>query len=242
MDLALRPQDAAFRQRVVEFLAANWPVEGRAHRWLLAQSGSSTYHRLPIVQQWVVALVEQGWTVPHWPEAFGGPPWSAVERAIWERETTLAQIPRASDFGINQLGPLLQRYGTARQRERHLPGIRELRETYCLGCAEPGIGVNFARASTRATRQGDDFIVNGTKTVGLVNSESPGWMLLAVGGAPAELVFLLVELVEQSGSGISIEAPAPAAAGAQARSLQVRFDNVVVPVAARLGDLSLIHI
>lgn len=235
MDLALRTKDAAFRQRVIEFLAVNWPVENRAQRWLLAQSGSSAYHRLPIVQQWLGALVTQGWSVPHWPEAFGGPSWNAVERAIWERETTLAQVPTAADFGINQLGPLLLRWGTQRQREQHLRSIRELRVNYSLGCAEPGIGANLAQGTTRATRQGDDFIINGTKLLQrtlLLDPLSAEWVLLVIGTAPAELTFLLVDLASP---GVTIEASPPAAAGGPSRSRRVRLQDVWVPGAARVG-------
>lgn len=237
MDLALKTEDAEFRQQILRFLAAHWPREGRAQRWL--RSLSAGYETRADVQQWRVALVEHAFSVPHWPVALGGPSWSARQRSIWDRETTLAKVPDTANFGIVRMGPLLARFGTPQQRERHLAGIREFREPWCLACAEPGTGMNLASSQTRAERRGETYLVTGTKAIRPArgSSQPPGWALLVVagdglaGGEPDALRFLLVNL---AGPGIELHRGPPSAANADG-PLRVTFSAAEVPGDSELG-------
>jgi len=242
MDLSLRTEDAEFRRQILGFLAAHWPPEGRTQRWLLARSAG--YETRADVKQWRAALVAHGYSVPHWPVAAGGPNWSASQRSIWDRETTLAKVPDTANFGIARVGPLLTRFGTRAQCERHLAGIREYRHPWCLACAEPGTGMNLALSQTRLERRGERYLVSGTKAIrlsGQSDVQHPGWALLVVGGdglaggEPDDMKFLLVDL---AGSGIEIHTaaqPSEVRGTGAGGNQRVRFNRAEVPCESELG-------
>ena len=158
MDLNFTPEEEAFRAEVQAFLKAKLP-ERIATKVKAGQRLSKADQ-----DEWHAILNERGWLANHWPEAYGGPGWGAVEKFIFDTECALAGGPRIVPFGVNMLGPVLIKFGNEAQKKYWLPRILSGEDWWCQGYSEPGAGSDLASVKTTAVRQGDHYIVNGQKT------------------------------------------------------------------------------
>jgi alkylation response protein AidB-like acyl-CoA dehydrogenase len=187
------------------------------------------------MEQWHATLNARGWLANHWPQQFGGPGWTTVEKFIFEHECCLANAPRVVPFGVNMLGPVLIKYGSPAQQQYWLPRILNGQDWWCQGYSEPGAGSDLAAVKTTAVRDGDHYIVNGQKT----------WTTL---GHYANMIFCLVrtdrDAKKQEGiSFLLIDMHAP---GVEIRPIitldgahevnEVFFTDVRVPVANLVGE------
>ena len=173
MDMSYTPEELAFRDEVRAFLDENLTPEIRRkveNGMHLAKADAEAWH---------AALNKRGWLANHWPKAWGGPGWNAVQKYIFETECALAHAPRIVPFGVNMLGPVLIKYGTEEQKSYWLPRILDGDDWWCQGYSEPGAGSDLAGLKTSAVRDGDHYVVNGQKT----------WTTL---GQHANMMFCLV--------------------------------------------------
>jgi 3-oxochol-4-en-24-oyl-CoA dehydrogenase len=112
---------------------------------------------------WNVQLAEAGYVAPHWPKPYGrdaGP----VQQLVIDEELRAARSPRPlNPIGIGWAGPTLLVAGTQDQQDRYLPGILSGAELWCQLFSEPGAGSDLASLTTRAERDGDEYVVNGQK-------------------------------------------------------------------------------
>ncbi len=177
MDLNFTREEEAFRTEVREFLAAELPAR------LSDKVRTGKHLTKADMQEWHAILNQRGWLANHWPQQYGGPGWSAVQKFIFENECALAHAPRIVPFGVNMLGPVLIKYGSEAQKQRWLPRILDGSDWWCQGYSEPGAGSDLASVKTTAVRgsdaQGDHYVVNGQKT----------WTTL---GQHANMIFCLV--------------------------------------------------
>ncbi|CAN7523377.1 acyl-CoA dehydrogenase family protein [Acidovorax delafieldii] len=229
MDLNFTPEEEAFRAEVQAFLKAKLP-ERIATKVKAGQ-------RLTKADQdeWHAILNERGWLANHWPEAYGGPGWGAVEKFIFDTECALAGGPRIVPFGVNMLGPVLIKFGNEAQKKYWLPRILSGEDWWCQGYSEPGAGSDLASVKTTAVRQGDHYIVNGQKT----------W---TTQGQHANMIFCLVrtdrEAKAQSGiSFLLVDMNSPGVELRPIRTLdgdkevnEVFFTDVKVPVENLVGE------
>jgi alkylation response protein AidB-like acyl-CoA dehydrogenase len=177
MDLNFTPEEEAFRAEVLRFLQDKLPMR-------LADKVRTGKHLTRAdMTEWHSILNAQGWLANHWPRAYGGPDWNAVQKFIFENECALAGAPRILPFGVNMLGPVLIKYGSEAQKSHWLPRILDGSDWWCQGYSEPGAGSDLASLKTNAVRghdaQGAHYIVNGQKT----------WTTL---GHYANMIFCLV--------------------------------------------------
>ncbi len=229
MDLSFSPEEEAFRAEVQGFLAEQVPAR------LTTKVREGKHLGKADLEQWHALLNAQGWLANHWPEQYGGPGWSAVQKFIFEHECALAHTPRTIPFGVNMLGPVLIKYGNEAQKGYWLPRILSGADWWCQGYSEPGAGSDLASVKTTAVRQGEHYIVNGQKT----------WTTL---GQHANMIFCLVrtnrEAKQQEGiSFLLIDMNAP---GVQVRPIitldgehevnEVFFTDVKVPVENLVGE------
>lgn len=158
MDLNFTPEEEAFRIEVQTFLKEKLP-----HR---IANKVKAGQRLTKADQdeWHAILNERGWYANHWPQEWGGPGWSAVQKFIFDNECALAGGSRIVPFGVNMLGPVLIKYGNEAQKRHWLPRILSGEDWWCQGYSEPGAGSDLASVKTSAVRQGKHYIVNGQKT------------------------------------------------------------------------------
>ncbi|MGN8001563.1 acyl-CoA dehydrogenase family protein [Acidovorax sp. 22279] len=229
MDLNFTPEEEAFRAEVQAFLKAKLP-ERIATKVKAGQ-------RLTKADQdeWHAILNERGWLANHWPKAYGGPGWGAVEKFIFDTECALAGGPRIVPFGVNMLGPVLIKFGNEAQKKYWLPRILSGEDWWCQGYSEPGAGSDLASVKTTAVRQGDHYIVNGQKT----------W---TTQGQHANMIFCLVrtdrEAKAQSGiSFLLVDMQSPGVELRPIRTLdgdkevnEVFFTDVKVPVENLVGE------
>ena len=144
MDFELPPEAEQFRDDVRAFLAEHAP-DGR------------------YPTDFVSRLARAGYAAPHWPRPWGlgaGP----VQQLVVDAELRTAGAPKPlNPIGIGWAGPTLLVAGTDEQLERYIPGILDGSEFWCQLFSEPGSGSDLASLGTRATRDGDEYVVNGQK-------------------------------------------------------------------------------
>ncbi len=160
MDLSDSPAEAAFRAEARAFLAEHAPTEGiNTYR---ADVGEAV--ALERSAAWQRTLFEHGWGGLTWPEEAGGRGLGPVEQIIWNQEQARAGVTQSlSMVGVGMVGPTLIVHGTSGQQDRFLEPILSGEHIWCQLLSEPGAGSDLAGLSTRAARDGDEWVVNGQK-------------------------------------------------------------------------------
>jgi alkylation response protein AidB-like acyl-CoA dehydrogenase len=220
--------EAEFRVNVRTWLAANLPValRGRTVRPPPAE-----------LMPWYRTLSAKGWIAPHWPKHYGGMGATLNEQIIMTEELARVGAPHLPVQGLNHLGPLLMEFGTAAQKAQHLPAIIAGTVIWAQGYSEPGAGSDLASLSTRATLEGDHFVVRGHK-IWTTWAHYSDWMFALVRTDPqaqprqAGISFLLLDL---HSPGIKVR-PIKTIAGDDEFS-EVFFDDVIVPAENLVGML-----
>ena len=221
----------SFRDEVRQFLSEKLtPDLQRAGR---LEAG--IYAERPVAEAWLAILNEQGWAVPGWPIQWGGTGWSAEQHAIWQQELTLASAPSVPPNGIKMVAPAIMHYATEAQKQYYLPRIREGLDWWAQGYSEPGAGSDLASLKCAAVRDGDDYVINGSK-IWTTHAHYCNKMFCLVrtdsSGIPQHgITFLLFDLDRP---GIAIE-PIISISGDHEFN-QVFFTDARVPVTGRLGE------
>lgn len=114
------------------------------------------------VREIVRQMGRDGWLGIGWPKEYGGQGRSAIEQFVFFDESMRAGAP-VPMLTINTVGPTIMAFGTDEQRERFLPRILAGELHFCIGYTEPGAGTDLASLSTRAVRDGDEYVINGQK-------------------------------------------------------------------------------
>jgi alkylation response protein AidB-like acyl-CoA dehydrogenase len=113
-------------------------------------------------QQLIRRMGSDGWLGVGWPAEFGGRGFGQVEQQIFVSEAARADVPVPS-VTLETVGPTLLTHGTAEQKASFLPRIIAGEVHFAIGYTEPGAGTDLAALTTRAVRDGDEYIVNGQK-------------------------------------------------------------------------------
>lgn len=159
MDFSFSAEEEAFRQDVRSFLSENLSERIRAG----SRASPGVFVEPDIGQEWQSILAEKGWLTYYWPKEYGGMGWTPTQRYIYEKELALADAPFLPVLGIKLLGPIICRFGTETQKKEILPRIISGEDYWCQGFSEPGAGSDLASLSTKAVRDGDKYIINGSK-------------------------------------------------------------------------------
>src|SRR5205085_8223500 len=95
----------------------------------------------------------------------GGRGATLMEQLVWCEEYARAGAPDISTLfvGLNHAGPTLVACGSEEQKAAHLPPILRGEVIWCQGFSEPNAGSDLASLQTRAARDGDDYVINGSK-------------------------------------------------------------------------------
>jgi alkylation response protein AidB-like acyl-CoA dehydrogenase len=224
MDLNYSEEETKFREEVHHWLKINLPEDIRQNVIGYQELTKEDY------QRWHKILAAKGWSVPHWPVEWGGTGWDMTQRYIYDEEFALAGAPRLPPFGPAMCAPVLLKFGTAAQKEKFLPRIREGDDFWVQGYSEPSAGSDLAAVKTRAERVGDHYVINGQKI----------WTTL---GQYGDWIFCLVRTdpnAEKRQEGISFILMDMKTPGITVRPLilmdgghevnEIFFDNVTVPV------------
>ncbi|WP_109355184.1 acyl-CoA dehydrogenase family protein [Sphingorhabdus sp. EL138] len=157
MNLEFTAEEKAFRDEVRSFIENNYPqnIERAAVQDDMSPEDMTAWHKI---------LGEKGWSVPAWPEQYGGTGWTPTQRYIWSEENARVNAVMPLPFGVAMVGPVIYTFGNEEQKAKHLPGIKSGNTWWCQGYSEPGAGSDLASLKTTAVRDGDDYIINGQKT------------------------------------------------------------------------------
>jgi len=229
MDLNFTADELAFRAEVRQWVAENLPKD-LSHKVFNALRLSRDD-----LQRWAKILGKKGWLGYGWPQQFGGPGWTAVQKHLFEEECALAGAPRIIPFGPVMVAPVIMAFGNAEQQQRFLPGIASGEVWWSQGYSEPGAGSDLASVKTRAERQGDSYVVNGQKTWTTLGQFGE-WIFCLVrtsneGKPQTGISFLLVDM---KSPGITVR-PIITLDGEHEVN-EVFFDNVVVPANNLIGE------
>ena len=123
------------------------------------------------VRQWLAEnpdpsggqLAAAGYVVPHWPEPYGLNS-SPMHQLIIDDELTKAGVSRpANPIGVGWAGPTILAAGTEEQKRRYLPKMISGEEIWCQMFSEPDAGSDLAALATRAVKDGDEYVITGSK-------------------------------------------------------------------------------
>ena len=229
MDLNENAAERGFRTEVRAFVAANLPKDLKDK----AEAGLRLH--MADGQRWHKILAAHGWGAPGWAEEYGGQAWDPTRLYIWEEEMASANCPPLSPFAVKMVGPVIAQFGTGAQKDRWLPPARNGEHMWCQGYSEPNSGSDLASLRTMAVRQGDQYLVNGVMIWNSYGHEAD-WMFALVRtsseGKTQEGISVL--LIDMTSKGIS-HRPIITIDGSHILN-EIRFDNVEVPVANRIGE------
>ncbi|WP_421851774.1 acyl-CoA dehydrogenase family protein [Novosphingobium sp.] len=160
MNLEFSPEELEFRDEVRAFLAEKLTPR-------FAEAGrncAGIYCELPLARDWFRVLAEKGWSVPHWPVEHGGTGWSPAQHVIFKQELAMANAPPLSPNSTHMVAPVIIAFGTAEQKAHYLPRIRLGEDWWAQGYSEPNSGSDLASLALSAVRDGDVYVLNGSKT------------------------------------------------------------------------------
>ena len=235
MDLAFSPEDLAFQQEVRDWIATAYDDDLRRK---MSQSKNGYLDKAGQVK-WQKKLFERGWAAPDWPVEWGGCGFTPSQRYIFNMELSLAGTPNPSPMGLKMCAPVILAFGTEEQKKQHLPPILSSDIWWCQGYSEPGAGSDLASLQMKAERDGDDYVLNGSK-IWTTQAQWADWMFCLVRtsteGKPQNGISFL--LLRMDTPGIQIK-PLPTLDGpaeGEQEINQVFFDNVRVPISNRIGE------
>jgi alkylation response protein AidB-like acyl-CoA dehydrogenase len=195
------------------------------------------------VRAWIAAnptptgkeLAEAGYVVPHWPAPWGLGA-TPIEQIVIDDELAKASIRRPSNqIGIGWAAPTILMAGTPEQHERYLPKIFSGEEFWCQLFSETEAGSDLANLATTAVRDGDEYIVNGSKiwSSGAHHAQF-GILIARTDPDQPKHKGISYFICPMDSPGLSMT---PIVDMTTAHSFnQVFFDNVRLPVSLRVGD------
>ena len=232
MDYHDSPEEAAFRREVRDFVSREAPEEYRVHHRPPVDAGGSGDDTL---QEWRRRVASKGWLAAHWPKAYGGASLPVIQQFILKEEFALQRVIHPGNRGVEMVGPTIIMHGSDTQKAAMLPPILRGEHVYCQGFSEPGAGSDLASLQLRATRDGDDYVLNGQK-IWTSNATTCNRMFLLARSDPEAPkhrgISYFVTPVDVPGLSIR---PIPDMAGG-ADLCETFFDNVRIPAANRIGD------
>ena len=153
----------AFRAQVAAWFAANRPPDPD---FLLPESFMEvgTDEQFVYLRNWQRKVYDAGYLGMAWPSQYGGGGRPQVYQDIVNAEMARAKVPFVPNtIGLNWAGPLILAIGTEAQKQRYIRGMLSCDDVWCQGFSEPDNGSDLAATATRATRDGDHYILNGAK-------------------------------------------------------------------------------
>lgn len=231
MAWTLSAAETAFRDEVREFLDRELTPELRTAGRRCA--GIFTEYEEGI--RWHRILARRGWSTPHWPVEHGGTGWTPMQHYIFASELAAADAPPLAPMGTGMVAPVIIAFGTEAQKRAWLPGIRSGEDYWCQGYSEPQSGSDLASLQCKAVRDGDDYVINGTK-IWTTHAQYANRMFCLVrttsgGKAQQGISFLCFDIPHP---GITIR-PIISISGDHELN-QVFFDDVRVPASGLVGE------
>ena len=234
-----------FRAEIRAWLEENCPAEMREparDEGDICWGGRKFTFKSEAQKVWLERCVAKGYTVPDWPEAYGGAGMSAAQAKIWREEMgRIGARPPLSSFGIWMLGPALLKFGTEEQKVHYLGQVARGEIRWCQGYSEPGSGSDLVSLQTFGEDVhdpvgGDHWNVNGQK-IWTSYADKADWIFCLVRTDKSNkyqgISFLLFDM---DSPGVTTK-PILLISG-NSPFCETFFDNVKVPKAQLVGELN----
>ena len=227
MHMALTAEQAALRDELRAYFARLLPPEVRAE---LGGEGDNPQLWRQLVRQ----MGRDGWLGLGWPAQYGGGGASPLEQLVLFTEVQRAGAPFPF-VTVNTVGPTLMAFGTEEQKQRYLPPILSGDLVFAIGYTEPGSGTDLASLRTRAVRDGDEWVVDGSKvyTSGAGHSDAI-WLAVRTDPEAPKHKGISILVVPTDAPGFSWT-PLPTVGGNTTSATY--YDGVRVPAGNLVGDL-----
>lgn len=168
-----------FRLEVSAWLRENNPGDPG---FLLPESFMEvgTDEQFEYLRNWQRKVYEAGYLGMSWPEEYGGGGKPQVFQDIVSQEMARQRVPfMTNTIGLNWAGPLILQQGTEEDKNRYIKGILNADDIWCQGFSEPDHGSDLGNAQVKAVKDGDDYIINGSKIWTSLGSYAKYMILLA---------------------------------------------------------------
>jgi alkylation response protein AidB-like acyl-CoA dehydrogenase len=186
----------------------------------------------PAMRKVVRQMGEDGWLGIGWPEEYGGQGRSAIEQFIFFDESMRAGAP-VPMLTINTVGPTIMNFGTDEQKERFLPRILAGEIHFCIGYTEPGAGTDLAALTTRAVRDGEEYVINGQKIfTSLAGDADYVWLAARTDPEAKKHKGISMFVVPMDTPGVKV---VPMQLTSEHDINQTYYDDVRVPASALVG-------
>jgi alkylation response protein AidB-like acyl-CoA dehydrogenase len=230
LDLLDTTAEAEFRDVVCAFLDEHGHKGQRA-----AGDTSDEPMSREDLADWGAALVSRGWVAPAWPTEYGGAGLTIKQQFILNHELAERGLSNVGGLGASYFGPALLVHGSEEQKQELLPGILSGEVMWAQGWSEPGSGSDLASLQTRATRDGDEYVINGQKiwTSGAQHADRMYLLTRTDPDAPKHrgISLLMLGMHQQ---GVSVR-PLTTMDNRQPFN-EVFFEDVRVPISDRIGE------
>lgn len=230
MNVEFSAEELAFQEEVRQFLAEKYPkrIQEKVRNGIHLEKEDWV--------EWQKILYEKGWAAVNWPVEYGGTGWTPTQKYIWSNECAKASALEVMAFGMKMVAPVIYTFGNEEQKKRFLPDILSSNVWWCQGYSEPNAGSDLASLKTTATRDGDHYVINGTKTWTTLGHFADWIFCLVRTGNPEEknqnaISFILVDMKTP---GITLS-PIITLEGHREVN-EVHFDNVRVPAENLIGQ------
>ena len=170
MHIDLTPRQRALQHELRAYFEALMTPERRA-ALRGGEAGGAAYRA--VVRQ----LGADGKLGLGWPEEYGGQGFTALEQYLFYDEANRAGVPLPL-VTLNTVGPTLMRFGSDAQKRQFLPAILAGEVHFAIGYSEPGAGTDLAALTTRAVRDGDEYVIDGQK-IWTTGGHDADWVWLA---------------------------------------------------------------
>jgi alkylation response protein AidB-like acyl-CoA dehydrogenase len=231
VDFELDDEQRAWVAEVGQFLEENVTAALRAEmaeHGLEHQGGELTAFRRKIG--------EKGWFGLNWPKEYGGLGLTAMHQHLLMSEFEYAGVP-GPDLTVTSVAPMIMRHGTEQNKKEFLPGIARGEIVFALGYSEPNAGTDLASLRTRAVRDGDEWVINGSKIWNSGAQRSTHeWLCVRTDPDAPRHRGISVIVVPIDTPGIEIH---PLYAWSGYRTNETFFRDVRVPVTNLIGELNM---
>ena len=123
-----------------------------------------TDQQFEFLRDWQNKVYEAGYLGMSWPEEYGGGGKAQIFQDIVTREMARIRVPfMTNTIGLNWAGPLILHMGTEQDKQKYIKGILSADDIWCQGFSEPDHGSDLGNAQTRAVKDGDEYVLNGSK-------------------------------------------------------------------------------
>jgi alkylation response protein AidB-like acyl-CoA dehydrogenase len=230
VDFRDTPEEASFRSELRAWLTAALPDDWTTRPPVVGRWDAEAS------RAWSKKLYDAGYVGLTWPKEYGGGGAPHTFQGIYLEENARIGAPdHIGGIGLGMAGPTIIAWGTDEQKAKYLAKLLSGEQVWCQGFSEPGSGSDLAGAKTRATLDGDEWVVNGQK-VWSSWAHIADWCILVVRTDPdAEkhrgLSYLLVDM---HSPGIEVR-PLRQITG-DPEFNEIFFTDVRVPVGSMLGQ------